>query len=155
MAKNMENILLMYTNICSFSSYICLSFSKVQTSVEIPPTLVSSRDISRKVGRAFYVIANASWYGHVYGTSLWMTTIININNLYLFASLFKPICLSWVQLHSHSCSFMLRKSRVPTRPGKPGKMRVHLENLEISWNFEKFNKYHRKMASNLEKLGGY
>ena len=26
--------------------------------------------------------------------------------------------------------------RVPTRPGKPGKMRVHLENLEISWNFE-------------------
>ena len=27
--------------------------------------------------------------------------------------------------------------RVPTRPGKPGKMRVHLENLEISWNFEK------------------
>ena len=28
-------------------------------------------------------------------------------------------------------------SRVPTRPGKLGKMRVHLENLEISWNFEK------------------
>ena len=24
--------------------------------------------------------------------------------------------------------------RVPTRPGKPGKMRVHLENLEISRN---------------------
>ena len=40
-------------------------------------------------------------------------------------------------------------NRVPTRPGKPGKpgkMRVHLENLEISWNFEKFNKYHGKMA---------
>ena len=37
-------------------------------------------------------------------------------------------------------------SRVPTRPGKPGKMRVHLENLEISWNFEKFNKYHGKMT---------
>ena len=39
--------------------------------------------------------------------------------------------------------------RVPTRPGKPGKpgkMRVHLENLEISWNFEKFNKYHGKMT---------
>ena len=34
---------------------------------------------------------------------------------------------------------------VPIRPGKPGKMRVHLENLEISWNFEKFNKYHGKM----------
>ena len=31
--------------------------------------------------------------------------------------------------------------RVPTQPGK---MRVHLENLEISWNFEKFNKYHGK-----------
>ena len=28
----------------------------------------------------------------------------------------------------------------------PGKMRVHLENLEISWNFEKFNKYHGKMT---------
>ena len=40
------------------------------------------------------------------------------------------------------------RGRVPTRPGKPGKpgkMRVHLENLEISWNFEKFNKYHGKM----------
>ena len=36
--------------------------------------------------------------------------------------------------------------RVPTRPGKPGKMKVHLENLEISWNFEKFNKYHGKMT---------
>ena len=45
--------------------------------------------------------------------------------------------------------------RVPTRPGKPGKMRVHLENLEISWNFVKFNKYHGKMTCNLEKLGGY
>ena len=32
---------------------------------------------------------------------------------------------------------------VPTRPGKPGKMRVH---LEISWNFAKINKYHGKMA---------
>ena len=31
-------------------------------------------------------------------------------------------------------------------PGKPGKMRVHLENLEISGNFEKFNKYHGKMT---------
>ena len=38
------------------------------------------------------------------------------------------------------------RSRVPTHPGKPGKMRVHLENLEISWNFEKFNKYHGKMT---------
>ena len=45
--------------------------------------------------------------------------------------------------------------RVPTRPGKPGKMRVHLENLEISWIFVKFNKYHGKMTCNLEKLCGY
>ena len=45
--------------------------------------------------------------------------------------------------------------RVPTRLAKPGKMRVHLENLEISWNFEKFNKYHGKMILYLEKLGGY
>ena len=29
---------------------------------------------------------------------------------------------------------------------KTWKMRVHLENLEISWNFEKFNKYHGKMT---------
>ena len=36
--------------------------------------------------------------------------------------------------------------RVPTRPGKPGKMRVNLENLEISWNFKKINKYHGKMT---------
>ena len=26
--------------------------------------------------------------------------------------------------------------------------RVHLENLEISWNFVKFNKYHGKMTFN-------
>ena len=39
-----------------------------------------------------------------------------------------------------------------TRPGKPRKLKVHLENLEISWNFEKFNKYHGKMTWNLEKL---
>ena len=38
---------------------------------------------------------------------------------------------------------------------KPGKIRVHLENLEISWNFEKINKYHGKMTWNLEILGGY
>ena len=51
------------------------------------------------------------------------------------------------------CIFILStlkmKARVPTRPGKPGKpgnMRLHLENLEISWNFEKFNKYHGKMT---------
>ena len=44
--------------------------------------------------------------------------------------------------------------KVPTRPGKPGKIRVHLENLEISWNFEKFNKYRGKLTWNLEKLGG-
>ena len=39
----------------------------------------------------------------------------------------------------------IARLRVPTRPAKPGKMRVHLENLEISWNFEKLNKYHGKM----------
>ena len=33
------------------------------------------------------------------------------------------------------------RGRVPTRPGKTGKSRV---DLEISWNFEKFNKYHGK-----------
>ena len=35
--------------------------------------------------------------------------------------------------------------RVPTRPGKPGKIRVHLENLQIVCNFENFNKCHGKM----------
>ena len=49
---------------------------------------------------------------------------------------------------------MCTNLRVPTRPRKPGKMRVHLENPEI-WNFEKFNKYHGKIIWNLEKLGGY
>ena len=44
--------------------------------------------------------------------------------------------------------FIFNKFRVPTQPGK---MRVHLENLEI-WNFEKFNKYHGKMTWNLGKL---
>ena len=42
--------------------------------------------------------------------------------------------------------------RVSTRPGKPGKMRVHLENLEISWNFEKFNKYHGKILKTWKNL---
>ena len=44
----------------------------------------------------------------------------------------------------HSRAYGDEFIRVPTVPGKPGKMRVHLENLEI-WNFEKFNKYHGKM----------
>ena len=51
-------------------------------------------------------------------------------------------CMSQLKVNYWIC-------RVPTRPGKPGKpgkMRVHLENLEISWNFEKFNKYHGKMT---------
>ena len=47
---------------------------------------------------------------------------------------------------THYMPIEFRMHRVPTRPGKPGKMRVHLENLEISWNFEKFNKYHGKMT---------
>ena len=29
------------------------------------------------------------------------------------------------------------------------------ENLEISWNFDKFNKNHGKMIWNLEKLSGH
>ena len=41
--------------------------------------------------------------------------------------------------------------RVPTFTGKPGKMRVHLENLEKSWNFAKNNKNHGKITWNLEK----
>ena len=35
--------------------------------------------------------------------------------------------------------------RVPTRPGNPGKMKVYLENLELSRNFVKLNKNHGKM----------
>ena len=30
-------------------------------------------------------------------------------------------------------------------PTRPGKMSLHLKNLEISWNFDKFNKNHGKM----------
>ena len=47
--------------------------------------------------------------------------------------------------------------RVPTftgKPGKPEKMRVHLENLEKSWNFAKNNKNHGKITWNLEKYLG-
>ena len=44
--------------------------------------------------------------------------------------------------------------RVPTFTGKPGKMRVHLENLEKSWNFAKNNKNHGKITWNLEKYLG-
>ena len=32
------------------------------------------------------------------------------------------------------------------RPGKSGKMRVHLENLETSWNLEKITEYPGKMT---------
>ena len=49
----------------------------------------------------------------------------------------------------------LQGSHSTWKTWKPGKMRVHLENLEISWNFVKFNKYHGKMTCNLEKLCGY
>ena len=44
--------------------------------------------------------------------------------------------------------------RVPTFTGKPEKMRVHLENLEKSWNFAKNNKNHGKITWNLEKYLG-
>ena len=48
-----------------------------------------------------------------------------------------PRCrLPWTETPSGT------ETRVPTRLGKPWKMRVHLKNLEISWNFEKFNKNH-------------
>ena len=47
------------------------------------------------------------------------------------------------------------EGRVPTRPGKPGKMRVHLENLEISWNFEIFNKNHGKIIKTWKKFDDY
>ena len=57
------------------------------------------------------------------------------------------LCYDVPKLRQLRCHRRLFNSfRVPTRPGKPGKMRVHLENLEISWNFEKFNKYHGKMT---------
>ena len=47
-----------------------------------------------------------------------------------------------------------RVYRVPTFTGKPEKMRVHLENLEKSWNFAKNNKNHGKITWNLEKYLG-
>ena len=37
------------------------------------------------------------------------------------------------------------KVGTPRVPPRPGKVRVHLENMEISWNFEKFNKNHGKV----------
>ena len=60
----------------------------------------------------------------------------------------KSILSEQLQAETELCAEAeeVNKTRVPTRPGKPGKMRVHLENLEISWNFENFNKYHGKMT---------
>ena len=46
----------------------------------------------------------------------------------------------------HRSNYIFFGFSVPTLPGKPGKITVHLENLEISWNFEKFNNYHGKMT---------
>ena len=48
-----------------------------------------------------------------------------------------------------SCSPLVNgaifNTRVSTRTEKPGKIIVHLENLELSWNFEKFTKYDKKL----------
>ena len=46
-----------------------------------------------------------------------------------------------VDLRSYGESCVIWASyRVPTRPGKPGKMRVHLENLYWNFDMEKCNK---------------
>ena len=65
----------------------------------------------------------------------------NVLKMHQLCGCFMETRLDFVAV-KYSCQLF----RVPTRPGKPGKMRVHLENLEISWNFEKFNKYHGKMT---------
>ena len=76
-------------------------------------------------------------------------------HLSVILSFFGGVCLSacwdttpWADTPQQTAA-TVDGTRVPTqpgKPGKPGKMRVHLENLEISWNFEKFNKYHGKMT---------
>ena len=45
----------------------------------------------------------------------------------------------------------LSARRVPTAPGKPGKMTVAFPVMEISWNLKNYEKYHGKMRGNLEK----
>ena len=40
--------------------------------------------------------------------------------------------------------------RVPARPGKPGKMRVHLKNLKKLWNIKKCNKNRWKIMGALK-----
>ena len=67
----------------------------------------------------------------------------------------KSTCIHQTRYVLKENLFLLIINGVPTQPGKPGKMRALLENLEKSWNFEKFNKYHGKMIGNLQKLGGY
>ena len=57
----------------------------------------------------------------------------------------------WNKLNENELKGKTYLIRVSTRPGKPGKIRVHLENLKISWNFENFNRNHGKMIWNLEK----
>ena len=41
--------------------------------------------------------------------------------------------------------------RVPTAPGKPGKMKKAFPVMEISWNFEILQNIMEKMRRNLEK----
>ena len=46
---------------------------------------------------------------------------------------------------------MGRPGRVPSAPGKPGKMTTVFPVVEKSWNFYNFAKYHGKMGKTLEK----
>ena len=48
----------------------------------------------------------------------------------------------------------VRFAGFPLDLGNLEKWGCHLENLDKSWNFEQFNKYHGKIIYNLEKLGG-
>ena len=45
-------------------------------------------------------------------------------------------------------------SGFPTRPGKPGKKRVYLKNLELSCNFVKLNKILEKLSETWKNWEG-
>ena len=58
--------------------------------------------------------------------------------------------IPWIH-HFAGFHIKFQTIRVPTQPGK---MRVHLENLEMTWNFENFNKYRGKWQKTWKNLVG-
>ena len=65
---------------------------------------------------------------------------LTVPNLYMNCA--KPTTLRFMIQVDPS---LMQGSTRPGKPGNPEKMKVYLENLELTWNFVKFNKNHVKM----------